>query len=184
MRFGTGALLSLALASRGAWADIPLRAWVNNADPAEMIRLWYGDGLLYAGSRAPKNVETVVDITFNEARRGLLFIKTDDDASSPTLEILDDPTFLAIDVRPGASNPVRLLHSAVGLTHEDIFLFMGIEGYWYPYSREGAPAGGLFLIPTEGGEEDASVLRWFVNPAEAEELGGKAVTLATRGSED
>lgn len=58
--------------------------------------------------------------------------------------------------------PVRFLHSAVGLAPEDVYLFRSVEGYWYPATQDGIVPGlcsGVYAVPAGVGE--TRVLDWF-----------------------
>ena len=121
----------------------------------------------------------------NSERTELLYIEPDTEANPESAGALDDPTFLSLDVRPGAAGPVRFLHSALGLTHKDIYFFANIDGYWYPSDRERVLADlskGIFLIPTD--VNGTYALHWFDSSDEAEAAGGTRVTLNMRGGGD
>lgn len=91
---------------------------------------------------------------------------------------------MTFDLAPGATSPVRFLHSAVGLTHDDIYFFANIDGFWYPTTRDRILADltkGVYLIPTD--IKGTYALHWFDSDEEAEELGGIRATLSMRGGD-
>lgn len=95
---------------------------------------------------------------------------------------LEAPTFMTFDLRPGASGPVRFVHSALGLTHDDIYFFANIDGFWYPSDRNHVLADltkGVHLVPTHANGTYA--LHWFDNIDDAEEVGGIRAILTMRG---
>ena len=88
---------------------------------------------------------------------------------------------MTYDLSPGATSPVRFVHSALGLTHDDLYFFANVYGYWYPADRGRILSDltkGVYLIPT--GDEGTFALHWFDSGDEAEELGGVRVDISMR----
>lgn len=91
---------------------------------------------------------------------------------------------MSLAIGRNTDEPVRFLHSAVGLTPEDVYFFVSVEGYWYPATRDGLISdlsSGVYAVPAGAGE--TRVLRWFDDADRAEELGGIRVTLTTKGAD-
>jgi len=120
-----------------------------------------------------------LNFTVDSSRRDLLFIKADhSDSPRPSLQknTLPDPTFLVANVQDG---DFHFAHSAVGLGHDSIFLFTGIEGFWYPRTRSSIAKGETYLVPTKW--EGTYQVKWIVDGGEGRKMKGRPVTLATRG---
>lgn len=170
-------MLACILGTQNALADAPLRVWDTFA--ASVIgRVWFGDGNAYVGSTVPPDVKRAFNVTASDTRDNLLFVQVDTDTSSRSTRPLPDPTFLVVQVGSDGGGQVYLAHSAVGLTHDDIFLIGNIEGFLYPWSRSGKAVGEAFLIPTE--VDGTSTVRWFANPEDGEALNGTHVTIGIR----
>ena len=123
--------------------------------------------------------------TVNDGRSELIVIEPDTETNPESAGAFDDPTFVSLDFRPGAAQPVRFLHSARGLTHEDIYFFANVDGFWYPSDRDRILADltmGIYLMPTD--VDGTHALHWFDDSDEAEELGGTRVVLTARGPID
>lgn len=92
---------------------------------------------------------------------------------------------MTLDFRPGATSPVRFVHSARDLTHDDKYMFAAIDGYYYPSDRGGIHSDlsmGVFMLPTD--TEGTHVFHWFDSDVEAEEAGGKRVVFSMRFDEE
>jgi hypothetical protein len=128
-----------------------------------------------------------LNFTVDSSRRDLLFIKPDntDTASSSKAGTskdksagLPNPMFLVANLRTGR---FAFAHSAVGLDHDNLFLFSSIEGFWFPRTRSGVAKGGTYLEPT--GTDGTYHVKWVVDQGEAGRMKAlRPVTLATRVS--
>lgn len=169
-------LLFATFLAATATATRPLLAWETLPDGGTSIqRVWLGDSsTLYIGTRIPASVSSATNFTVDEARPDLLYIATDDD-SSPSLP---NPTFLMANTTANTITPV---HSAVGLTHDHVYLWGGNLGFWFPRTRDSTLPGGSYLVPTSDTEGTYEV-RWFTDTSVAEAVGGKGVSLATWGN--
>jgi hypothetical protein len=134
-------------------------------------------GNAYVGAKVPAGIKTAFNFTIDSARRDLLFVNIDRDNSPRTTSRLPDPTFLVVNVRDG---DLSLAHSAVGLGHDSVYLFTGIEGFWYPRTRSSMATGGAHLVPT--GTEGTYQVRWIVDAEDVKSLKARPVTLGTRGA--
>lgn len=114
----------------------------------------------------------------DEHRGDLLFVEVDDTSSQDNLRF-PNPTFLVANAADGAQDPFSFAHSAVGLTHENIYIFGGVEGFWFPRTRDGIAQGRVYLVPTS--VDGTFSVRWIVDSADAAALGATPVTLASRG---
>ena len=92
---------------------------------------------------------------------------------------------MTLDFRPGATSPIHFVHSARNLTHEDMYMFAVIEGYYYPADRRRIHADlsmGVYMMPTE--VNGTYVLHWFDSDVEAEDAGGTRADLTMRFDEE
>ncbi|PKS07068.1 hypothetical protein jhhlp_005665 [Lomentospora prolificans] len=177
MKLRDASMLACVMGGRTILADNLLRAWETYTGSIAG-RIWFGDGIGYVGPTVPPGVKTAFNVTASIIRDNLLFLQTDRENSPRCTRPLPDPTFLVVNVGSDAGGDVYLAHSAVGLTHDNIYVIGNVEGFLYPWSRAGRATGEAFLIPTE--VEGTSTVRWFRNPEEAEALNATAVTIAIR----
>jgi hypothetical protein len=91
---------------------------------------------------------------------------------------LPDPTFVVVNTKAGAKDSLYLAHSAVGLTHDNVYFFANMDGFWYPRTRSSISQGLPYLVPT--GTEGTYTVRWVMNEADANALKGRRVDLTTR----
>lgn len=121
----------------------------------------------------------------NNYRSELIVIEPDTALNPSAAGALEPPTFMTLDLRTGAASPVRFVHSARNLTHDDKFLFALVEGYWYPADRSRIIADldmGVFMLPTE--VEGTYAFHWFTRDVDAEEAGGVRVAFTMRFDEE
>lgn len=116
-------------------------------------------------------------------RTELVIIEPDSETDSLFVGALENPTFMTFPIVRD-TEPVRFLHSAVGLVPKDAYLFVSVEGYRHPAMRDGTVSGlssGAHAVPAGAGE--TRVLCWFNDAGHTEELGGIRLMSTTKGGD-
>jgi hypothetical protein len=86
---------------------------------------------------------------------------------------------MVVNTAADASDSMFFAHSAVNLTHENVFIFNGLEGFWFPTTHDGIAPGNLYLVPTS--VNGTSAVKWIVDSTTANFMDYRLVQLASYG---
>ncbi|KAF2267367.1 hypothetical protein CC78DRAFT_577078 [Lojkania enalia] len=151
-------------------SNFSLYAYGTGLNPG--LRLFYGDGHAYVGSKAPSFISQAVNITLSEKGDDAQFVATPE----RTVGWAAQPTML-VDMDTNSFDPVGFTWGNETLDNSSSTVGFGIYGGWaFHRNDEGTIEMKFYATPTN--ESDVYLVKW--NGGETKSVDGISISLRTQ----